>query len=304
MSLTANLPQSKTKKILVVDDEIDIVPDKLNQFFEREIQQKEYELLYAASGQEALEIIDDTQIDLILLDLIMPPEKLDGFSLLARLEEKKIFIKVAILTGYETLENLKTAIRASHLVCDSFSKTSLHREGVRENLKRILEMDFTCSATNGKESNLASTQKGKNPRFSTVVRLAKSLPQSQSYELVSQLIENFTWERVEELFEALPSLTAVAKEEMEKKAQLEREDRERVAQGKVSLILLKKGTIEVKSHKMADGRLKNYYVLRWRDDTKKLCSRSLTEADLAEPQVRQIVESKLGKAIQFYPDSI
>lgn len=136
-------------------------------------------------------------------------------------------------------------------------------------------------------------------RFNTVVKLAKSLSPSQSYQLVCRLIENFSWEQVEELQEVLPSLTAIAKEEMEKRIQLEREEQERAAQGKISLILLKKGTIEVKLHKMADGQVKKYYILRWRDNTKKLCSRSLKEADLTEPQVRQIVESKLGEAIQI-----
>lgn len=106
-------------------------------------------------------------------------------------------------------------------------------------------MDLTYMPTNVKESNFSSIEN--KVRLSTVVKLAKSLPQSQSYQLVCQLIENFSWEQVEELLEALPSLTAIAKEEMEKKAQLEREERERVAQGKVSLILLKKGTIEVSS---------------------------------------------------------
>lgn len=69
-------------KILVVDDEADVrLLCKVNLEFEG------YEVIDAADGDEALQMIDAEQPDLMLLDVMMPG--LDGWEVLARIRSNR-----------------------------------------------------------------------------------------------------------------------------------------------------------------------------------------------------------------------
>ena len=61
--------------MLIVDDE-SINRDILTQFF-----QDDFQILEAANGQEAQELIKNHSVDIVLLDLLMPV--MDGMQLLA-----------------------------------------------------------------------------------------------------------------------------------------------------------------------------------------------------------------------------
>ncbi|MBK6536338.1 MAG: response regulator transcription factor [Ignavibacteria bacterium] len=84
------------KKILVVDDEKDIV-DILKYNLERE---NEFEVITASNGKEALEAAQSLP-DLILLDIMMP--ELNGFEVCKRLKNDKLTsgIPVIFLTAKE-----------------------------------------------------------------------------------------------------------------------------------------------------------------------------------------------------------
>ena len=73
------MPAKKTK-ILVADDEL-----KLLRLVTRNLELEGYETLAATDGQEALELIETHDPDLLLLDVMMP--KLDGFSVTQRVRE-------------------------------------------------------------------------------------------------------------------------------------------------------------------------------------------------------------------------
>ncbi|MBN1384336.1 MAG: response regulator transcription factor [Elusimicrobia bacterium] len=82
------------KKILVVDDEKDIV-DLISMYLEKE----GYEVMGAHDGLEAFEKIIGEKPDLVVLDIMMP--KLDGHSLNIKLKENSETkdIPVIIITG-------------------------------------------------------------------------------------------------------------------------------------------------------------------------------------------------------------
>jgi DNA-binding response OmpR family regulator len=73
------MPAKKTK-ILVADDEL-----KLLRLVTRNLELEGYQTLAATDGQEALELIETHDPDLLLLDVMMP--KLDGFSVTQRVRE-------------------------------------------------------------------------------------------------------------------------------------------------------------------------------------------------------------------------
>jgi len=82
------------KKILVVDDEKDIV-EIISMYLERE----DYEVIGAYDGQEALGKIINEKPDLVILDIMMP--KMDGHSLNIKLKENPELkdIPVIVITG-------------------------------------------------------------------------------------------------------------------------------------------------------------------------------------------------------------
>ncbi len=86
-------------KLLVVDDEIDIVEVTQKFFTKRGI-----ETFAASEGNEAIRVIQEKNPDLIILDYNLPG--LSGKEILKKVrEEFKLNTKVIIVTGYET-ENI------------------------------------------------------------------------------------------------------------------------------------------------------------------------------------------------------
>lgn len=79
-----------TKKILVVDDEAEIV-----MLLERALKAKGYEVITAPEGREALNQVKLHHPDLIVSDLMMPD--LDGWRLSHKLRENELHKKIPIL---------------------------------------------------------------------------------------------------------------------------------------------------------------------------------------------------------------
>ena len=95
-------------KILVVDDEPQL-EYLISQKFRRQIKAKEFELVFALSGLEALEKIQQhTDIDLVLSDINMP--KMDGLTFISKLKEINPMIKTVMVSAYGNIENIRKAM--------------------------------------------------------------------------------------------------------------------------------------------------------------------------------------------------
>jgi DNA-binding response OmpR family regulator len=70
----------KTQQILIVDDD-----PAIRKFVKANLEAREYQVLLAVDGDDALKLLDNEMPDLILLDIMMP--KLDGFEVCRRLRE-------------------------------------------------------------------------------------------------------------------------------------------------------------------------------------------------------------------------
>ena len=70
--------------ILVVDDEKEIA-DVVELYL-----QNEYHVLKFYTGQEALECIEKTNVDLAILDVMLPD--IDGFTILRKIRDKYTFV--------------------------------------------------------------------------------------------------------------------------------------------------------------------------------------------------------------------
>ena len=79
------------KQILVVDD------DTMNLRRTKKILEKQYDVLLAESGEEALDKIVCEEIDLILLDIAMP--EMDGIETFKRMKDLSVETPVIFLTA-------------------------------------------------------------------------------------------------------------------------------------------------------------------------------------------------------------
>lgn len=90
--------------ILVVDDEA-----KMRRLLEIMLTQLDYTVLQAGNGLEALAVLEQQAVDLIITDLKMP--KLDGIGLLKQLRERANNIPVIVVTAYGTVETAVDAMK-------------------------------------------------------------------------------------------------------------------------------------------------------------------------------------------------
>lgn len=97
-----------TTKILVVDDEPDLEALILQQF-RRQIREGAVAFLFAHDGVEALAVLDENRdVDLVVSDINMP--RMDGLTLLAKLQEADDKISTVILSAYGDMANIRTAM--------------------------------------------------------------------------------------------------------------------------------------------------------------------------------------------------
>ncbi|MGD7007140.1 response regulator [Metabacillus sp. 84] len=90
------------EKILIVDDQYGI-RILLNEVFQKE----GYDTYQAASGFQALEILEQTPPDLVLLDMKIPG--MDGIEILKRMKLVEPNIRVIIMTAYGELDMIQEA---------------------------------------------------------------------------------------------------------------------------------------------------------------------------------------------------
>ena len=116
-------------QILVVDDEQNIRDGS-----ERVLKRVGYEVLKASTGSEALDLMAEQHIPIILLDLKMPG--MDGMDVLKRIRQLDESILVIVITGFATVE---TAIEAMKLGAYDFIPKPFEPEQLRIVVNRAAE---------------------------------------------------------------------------------------------------------------------------------------------------------------------
>ncbi len=91
-------------KILVVDDDPLIL-----KFVTVNLEARNYQVFQATDGEQALEVFNKNQIDLILLDIMMP--KIDGFEV-CRLIRKQSAVLIIMLSGLDSTQDKATCLDA------------------------------------------------------------------------------------------------------------------------------------------------------------------------------------------------
>ncbi len=120
---------SEVRHILVVDDEQDV-----RETLEKVLKSMDYHPHVAAGGKEALEIIRNKKIDVVLSDLYMP--EMDGIELLKKVRNFDKNIIFMMITAHPTIE---TAVEAIKKGAYDYLTKPFHVEEVRLKINRALE---------------------------------------------------------------------------------------------------------------------------------------------------------------------
>ena len=107
------------KKILIIDDETD-----LRELMQDVLEEQNYQVCGAGNGADGIRLNEQTNPDLILLDLRMPG--MDGIETLRNIRKTDGKVSVVILTGYGCPDTIRDAVELN--VCEYLSKPFENRE--------------------------------------------------------------------------------------------------------------------------------------------------------------------------------
>ena len=115
--------------ILIADDEKEII--RLLKIY-----LNDYNVLEANDGQQALAILNSQQVDLAIVDIMMP--KVDGYQLITKIREKSTYIPVIIISAKVSLSDrvLGMDIGADDYLTKPFEPLEVQAK-VRAQLRRL-----------------------------------------------------------------------------------------------------------------------------------------------------------------------
>jgi two-component system sensor histidine kinase/response regulator len=127
------------KRLLAVDDE----PDMLD-FLER-VFRNEFEVLRASSGEEAIAVLEQGPVDIIVTDQKMP--RMTGVQLLEKILDAYPQLVKVLVSGYTDVPDIQRAVERCHIhqyVVKPVDSERL-REAVREAMARQASGDWSFS---------------------------------------------------------------------------------------------------------------------------------------------------------------
>ena len=118
---------SQKAKILIVDDE----PFNVDVLLQ-ELEELDYELITASNGQEALDKIKSQQLDLILLDLMMPV--LDGFAVLKEIKDDDALRDIPVII-VSAASDSKSIVKGIKQGADDYITKPIDADHLKDKLK-------------------------------------------------------------------------------------------------------------------------------------------------------------------------
>jgi len=159
--------------VLIVDDEKNYPP-----ILSAILEEEGFETLTANSGQVALNILESSDVDIVLTDMKMPA--MDGIELLERIKEKDPDLPVIMMTAHGTVEKAVEAMQkgAYSYLLKPFdndrlilyvNKANLMFQVVKENrrLKDAVKLQYSFG-------NIIGKSKGMQEVFETIRKVAPS----------------------------------------------------------------------------------------------------------------------------------
>jgi DNA-binding NtrC family response regulator len=158
--------------ILVVDDE-----KSIQQSF-RMIFKGEYHVLTVSSGEEALEILEKEQIDMVFLDILMPG--MDGLETLKRILSPEHDIQVVMITA---IKNDKSAFEAGKMGAYDYIEKPFEEEKVR-----IIARNAIKEKELRNKLVMLQTELEKNYKFDSIIGNSRKM--QDVFKMITQVMDN------------------------------------------------------------------------------------------------------------------
>lgn len=137
------------ENVLIVDDDINIL-----ELIHRHLQSFNYHAYKAVSVKEALAILKDSRIDLLITDLKMPD--VDGLQLIKYVSEHYPDLPKLVVTGYPSVDDALSVLKSGAI-------DYLVKPFTQEELKTAVLKSFSGRTPNNKSSNNTSKNKTDKP---------------------------------------------------------------------------------------------------------------------------------------------
>jgi len=95
---------SPEEKILVVEDE-----KLFGKYLQKLLQSHGYEIQMAHNGHDAVKSMTKTEVDLVLLDIMLPD--MDGYEVLGRIRDHRPLVPVIMMTGQASIDSAVAALK-------------------------------------------------------------------------------------------------------------------------------------------------------------------------------------------------
>jgi|SRR3989339_712589 len=118
------------KKILIIDDELHLV-----EALKLKLTAACFDVATAHNGESALDFLTKNQVDIVLLDIIMP--KLDGFGFLDALRRKGISVPIIVLSNLGQPEDIERSKKYDD-VKDFFVKADTSLDYVAKRISELI----------------------------------------------------------------------------------------------------------------------------------------------------------------------
>lgn len=135
------------ENILIVDDDLNIL-----ELIQRHLHSMGYHTYKAVSVKEAVAILRDTDIDLLITDLKMP--EVDGFQLIQFASEHYPNMPKLVVTGYPSIQDALSAIKSGAVdyLVKPFTKEEL-KQGVLKSLSTKIKRKLSHNTKETKKYN-------------------------------------------------------------------------------------------------------------------------------------------------------
>lgn len=174
-------------KVLVVDDE------PINVMLIQSILEKDYDIIPAYNGREALEKIRTDAPDIVLLDIMMP--EINGYEVCEKIKQQKStrFIPVVMVTALSGLDNKIKAIEAG---ADDFLTKPINSIEVITRVKSLLKTKYFHDQLVKSKEKIESHNEFKTIMANIVPFLLQNVPPDKRIEIIREMskqVEMVIW---------------------------------------------------------------------------------------------------------------
>jgi len=166
--------QLKKENILIVDDDINIL-----ELLQRHLKSWNYHTYKAISVKEAVQILRETKIDLLITDLKMP--EIDGFELIKFVSEHYPKLPKLVVTGYPSVQDSLTAIKSGVVdyLTKPFTKDELNT-AISRSFGSIKESKATLTKVGTQKVNAYKDIIGNSEKINDVIQIIERVKDNKA----------------------------------------------------------------------------------------------------------------------------